>query len=128
MACEISMKTWLSSEIASKVGLINDGTLIIEDEPNKLRKRSGLDQSVVSIETSIMNEHVYRTIKTVVNDGNLLETRTGYRFFCEQPEDIINKVARKLGMLGCKTTHIEKTIPSLEDIFFKLTEKKMVGW
>ncbi len=116
------------AEIASKVGFINEGTIIIEDEPDRLRKTNGMDQSGMSIETSIKSENVYSTIKTCVNDGNLFETRTGYRFFCKQPEDILNKVTRKLGLLGCKITHTEKTGLSLEDIFYRLTEKTMIGW
>ena len=115
------------AEIASKVGLIDDGNIIIEGSPNRLRKESGLDHNAISIDTTIKNQNILRTIKTVINDGKLYETRTGYRFYCEESDSVINKVINRLGKIDCSITKIEKTIPSLEDIFFKFTEKRIAG-
>ncbi len=112
------------AEIASKVGLIDRGILIIEEKPEILRKKTGLFH-VISIETSTKNDLVYRTLEDTVNNGKLLETNNGYKFYCKEPEEIIEVMIRNLGNIGCKTTRIETTIPSLEDVFFKLTEKEL---
>lgn len=112
------------AEIATKIGLINEGILIIEEKPEILRRKTGLFH-VISIETSIKNETVYRTLKNTLDNGKLLETNNGYKFYCKEPEEIIEIMIRNLGNIGCKTTRITTTIPSLEDVFFKLTEKEL---
>jgi ABC-type multidrug transport system ATPase subunit len=55
----------------------------------------------------------------------ILETETGYRVFTEETEVAIPKIVRSLDEVGCKVIRIETTKPSLEDVFFKLTEKKI---
>ena len=112
------------AEIASKIGLIDKGILIIEEKPEVLRRKTGLFH-VISIETSIKSKQVYRTLENTINNGRLLETNKGYKFYCKEPEEIIEVMIRNLSNIGCKTTRIETTIPSLEDVFFKLTEKEL---
>ncbi len=112
------------AEIASKVGLIDKGILMIEEKPEILRKKTGL-LHVISIETSTKNDLVYRTLENTINNGKLVETNKGYKFYCKEPEEILEVMIRNLGKIGCKTTRIETTVPSLEDVFFKLTEKEL---
>ncbi|MFX1285700.1 MAG: ABC transporter ATP-binding protein [Promethearchaeota archaeon] len=112
------------AEIASKAGLIDKGLLIIEEKPEILRKKTGLFH-IISLETSTKNELVYKTLENTINNGKLVETNKGYKFYCKEPEEIIEVMIRNLGHIGCKTTRIETTVPSLEDVFFKLTEKKL---
>jgi ABC-2 type transport system ATP-binding protein len=45
------------ADLASRVGLIDRGAIIAEDQPEKLKKNSGLE-NVVNVETSIKNEKV----------------------------------------------------------------------
>jgi len=61
------------AEVASRVGLIDKGTIITEGTPEYLKKKSGL-LNLISIETSIKNRTVYNTLKMVVKDGKLVET------------------------------------------------------
>ena len=112
------------AEIASKIGLIDKGILMIEEKPEILRRKTGLFH-VISIETSTKSELIYRTLENTINNGKLLETNNGYKFYCKEPEEIIEVMIRNLGNIGCKTNRIETTIPSLEDVFFKLTEKEL---
>ena len=55
----------------------------------------------------------------------IIETETVYRVFTEETEESIPKIVRSLDEIGCKAIRIEATKPSLEDVFFKLTEKKV---
>jgi hypothetical protein len=95
---------------------------MIEEKPEILRKKTGLF-NVITLETTIKNDLIYRTLENTINNGQLLETNSGYKFFCKEPEEIIEVMIRNLGKIGCKTTRIETTIPSLEDVFFKILEK-----
>jgi len=110
------------AELASRVGLIDEGEIIAEDEPERLKKASGL-QDVVNIETTIKGEKVAETLRKFSARKQVLETDLGYRVYCEDVEEALPEIVRSLDTVGCSTSKIETVKPSLEDVFFKLTEK-----
>ena len=112
------------AELASRVGLMNDGKIIAEDQPGQLKKRSGLE-NVVNIETPFKNAKVTKILSRFSKKMEVIETETGYRVFIEETEESIPRIVRSLDEIGCKVIRIEATEPSLEDVFFKLTEKRI---
>ena len=112
------------ADLASRVGLIDRGVIIAEDQPEKLKKNSGLE-NVVNIETSFKNEQVSSLLCKFSEKMKVLETETGYKVFTENVEKVTPGIVRSLDQIGCKVTKIETTQPSLEDVFFKLTERKV---
>ena len=112
------------AELASRVGLMNDGKIIAEDQPGQLKKRSGLE-NVVNIETPFKNAKVTKILSRFSKKMEVIETETGYRVFIEETEESIPRIVRSLDDIGCKVIRIEATEPSLEDVFFKLTEKRI---
>jgi ABC-2 type transport system ATP-binding protein len=112
------------AELASRVGLIDRGVIIAEDQPEKLKRNSGLE-NVVNIETSIKSNKVASLLSKFSEKMKVLETETGYRVFTEDTERTTPKIVRSLDEIGCKVIRVETTKPSLEDVFFKLTERKV---
>lgn len=112
------------AELASRVAFLDEGKIIAEDEPEKLKKISGL-KNVIDIETTIKNNAVARTLEKFSEEKKLLETTKGYRIYCEKPEEAIPAIVRSLDKIGCKTMQIGAIRPSLEDVFFNLTEKNL---
>ena len=112
------------ADLASRVGLMDKGEIIVEDQPERLKKSSGLE-NVVNIETSIKNEKVANLLSKFSEKMKVLETETGYRVFTENAEEATPKIVRSLDQIGCKVIRIETVKPSLEDVFFKLTERKV---
>jgi len=110
------------AELASRVGLIDEGEIVAEDEPEKLKKASGL-KDVMNIETTIKSEEVAKILSKFSEKKKVLETDVGYRVYCKDAEKATPEIVRSLDALGCKATKIETEKPSLEDVFFKLTEK-----
>jgi ABC-2 type transport system ATP-binding protein len=110
------------AELASRVGLIDEGKIIAEGEPEKLKKLSGL-KNVVNIETAIKSGRVADVLSGFSEKRKVLETDVGYRVYCKDVEEATPKIVRSLDAVGCKVTKIEAVKPSLEDVFFKLTEK-----
>jgi ABC-2 type transport system ATP-binding protein len=110
------------AELASKVGLIDKGQIIAEDEPDTLKKASDL-KNVINIETTIKSEKVTNILSSFSEKGKVLETEVGYRVYCKDVEEATPEIVRSLDAIGCKATKIETEKPSLEDVFFKLTEK-----
>ncbi|MCK4637715.1 MAG: ABC transporter ATP-binding protein [Methanomicrobia archaeon] len=114
------------AELASRVGFIDEGRIIIEDNPEGLKKRSGL-KNVVNAETMIKSEKVANTLRKFSENKKILETEKGYRVYCEDPEKAIPDIVRSLDKIGCKTMRIDAEKPFLEDVFFKLTEKSVIS-
>jgi ABC-2 type transport system ATP-binding protein len=112
------------ADLASRVGLMDKGVIIAEDHPERLKKNSGLE-NVVNIETSIKNDRVTDLLSRFSEKLRILETEIGYRVFTEDVEEAIPKIVRSLDEVGCKVIRIETTKPSLEDVFFKLTERRV---
>jgi len=113
------------AELASRVGLIDEGEIIAEDEPERLKKASGLE-NVINIETAIKNERVSIVLGEFSEKQKVLETDLGYRVFSRDAEEKTPKIVRALDTIGYKTTKIEIVKPSLEDVFFELTEKPVI--
>jgi ABC-2 type transport system ATP-binding protein len=110
------------ADLASRVGLIDKGVIIAEDEPEQLKRNSGL-QNVVNIETSIKSNKVAYLLSKFSEKMKVMETETGYRVLTEDVEKATPKIVRSLDEIGCKVTKIETERPSLEDVFFKLTDR-----
>jgi ABC-2 type transport system ATP-binding protein len=110
------------AELASRVGLIDEGEIIAEDAPEKLKKASGL-KDVINIETAIKGEAVADVLSKFSEKKKVLETDVGYRVYCRDVEEATPNIVRALDAIGCKATRIETEKPSLEDVFFTLTEK-----
>jgi ABC-2 type transport system ATP-binding protein len=110
------------AELASRVGLMDKGEIIAEGEPEKLKKTSGL-KDVMNIETTIKSDKVADLLSKFSEKKKVLEIDLGYRVYCKDAEGSIAEIVRSLDVIGCKTTKVETEKPSLEDVFFKLTEK-----
>ena len=112
------------AELASRVGLIDNGRIIAEDEPEALKRAHGLED-VITAETAIKTDKIAQMLKELSIDQRLLETDEGYRIYSRDGGRILAEVARRLEHAGYKVMRLEMTRPSLEDVFFKLTEKSM---
>lgn len=112
------------AELASRVGLIDNGRIIAEDEPEALKRAHGLED-VITAETAIKTDKIAHMLKELSIDQRLLETDEGYRIYSRDGGRILAEVARRLEHAGYKVMRLEMTRPSLEDVFFKLTEKSM---
>jgi ABC-2 type transport system ATP-binding protein len=110
------------AELASRVGLIDEGKIIAEDTPDNLKTASGLE-NVINLETIIKNETVATVLHEFSEQQAVLETDVGYRVFSQNADEATPEIVRALDAVGCKVTKIEVVKPSLEDVFFQLTKK-----
>lgn len=110
------------AELASRVGLIDDGEIIAEDTPEALKRMHGLED-VITVETAVQSEKVANILRDFSDDKGVLETEAGYRIFSKNGDKVLAEVVRNLDRVGHKVMRIEVAKPSLEDVFFKLTQK-----
>lgn len=110
------------AELATKVGLIDEGKIIAEDSPEKLKQTSGLNNTV-TIETLTKNDEIKNILSGFSCDKEVIELGSGYRIFTEESAEIIPKIVRQVESGGNKVLKISASSPSIEDVFFKLTGK-----
>lgn len=113
------------AELASRVGFIDKGVIRAEGTPEALKKGSGLT-NVLTIETALKSGKIYDVLRTFSDQEKVLETETGYRIYCESPQEVLPQVVRALDRIGCKNHRIDIDTPSLEDVFFALTESQVI--
>ncbi len=112
------------AELATRVGLMDKGKIIAEGSPNELKNGSGL-KNVINIELSVKNEKVKNILSNFNKGEQLLETDEGYKIYSDEASEVIPEIVRSVEGNGYKVLQIGSVVPSLEDVFFKLTGKNV---
>ncbi len=112
------------AELASRVGLINNGVIIAEGSPKELKNNNKF-KSIINIVTSINNDKVRNVLSSFNQGDELLETEEGYKIYSDESAEVIPKIVRTVESRGYKVIQIGSKEPSLEDVFFKLTGKQV---
>jgi ABC-2 type transport system ATP-binding protein len=112
------------AELASRVGLMDKGKIIAEGSPDELKNSSGL-KNVISVEVSVKNEKIRNILNSFNQGGELLETDEGYKIYSDETSEAIPEIVRTVESNGYRVLQIGSSVPSLEDVFFKLTGKKV---
>jgi ABC-2 type transport system ATP-binding protein len=112
------------AELASRVGLIDFGKIIAEDEPENLKRSSDLE-NVINLETAVKHDRVIEALRGFSVEGKVMETELGYRIYSRESERDTPLIIRALDEIDAKVIQIQSTPPSLEDIFFKLTGRSV---
>jgi ABC-2 type transport system ATP-binding protein len=112
------------AELASKVGLIDNGRMIAEGTPDELKRKHAVED-VITVETAAKTDNVIRVLSNFSKNGKVAESGAGYRIYSQNGDKIIADVVRSLDQAGYKVMRIEMARPTLEDVFFRLTERSL---
>jgi len=112
------------AELASRVGLIDNGRIIAEGTPDELKRKYAVED-VITVETAVNTVEVISILKGFSIDGRVAESETGYKVFSRNGDRVLADVVRRLDQAGHKVLRIEMARPTLEDVFFRLTERSM---
>jgi len=112
------------AELASRVGLIDNGKMIAEGTPDEL-KRKHADEDVITVETAGKTDSVLSVLKDYSINGKVAESETGYKIYSSNGDRVLADVVRSLDQAGHKVMRIEMARPTLEDVFFRLTERHL---
>jgi ABC-2 type transport system ATP-binding protein len=112
------------AELASRVGLIDNGRMIAEGTPDGLKRKHAV-VDVITVETAVKSDNVLSVLKGFSIDGRVVKLEVGYKIYSRNGDKIIADVVRSLDQAGHKVMRIEMARPTLEDVFFRLTEKHL---
>jgi len=112
------------AELASKVGLIDNGKMIAEGTPDELKRRHAAED-VITVETAAKNGTVLSVLEGYSISGKVADSGSGYKIYSRNGDRMLADVVRSLDQAGHKVMRIEMARPTLEDVFFRLTEKHL---
>ena len=112
------------AELASKVGLIDNGKMIAEGTPDELKRKHAVED-VITVETAAQTDNVLSILKGFSINGKVAESQAGYKIYSQNGDRVLADVVRNLDRAGHKVMRIEMARPTLEDVFFRLTERNL---
>jgi ABC-2 type transport system ATP-binding protein len=112
------------AELASRVGLIDAGRIIAEGTPAELKDAHAVED-VITVETAVRSKKILEVLKDFSLERRVAESGTGYRIYARNGDRILADIVRSLDKSGYRVMRIEMARPTLEDVFFKLTEKNL---
>lgn len=112
------------AELASRVGLIDNGRIIAEGTPDELKRKHAVED-VITVETAVKTDSVLSVLKGFSIGGRVAESEIGYKIYSRNGDRVLANVVRSLDQAGHKVMRIEMARPTLEDVFFRLTEKNL---
>ena len=112
------------AELASRVGLIDNGKMIAEGTPDELKRKHAVED-VITVETAVKSDSVFAVLKGYSINGKVTESETGYKIYSRNGDRVLADVVRSLDQAGYKVMRIEMARPTLEDVFFRLTERNL---
>jgi ABC-2 type transport system ATP-binding protein len=110
-----------ADEICDRVAIMERGKIAALDKPHVLKRNIGGEPSVhIRVKDSQIKKafEVLKEYKTAVIDDEM-------RISAENPWEIMNKVSNKLVLQEIFVEKIEIVEPTLEDVFMKLTGRKL---
>ncbi len=112
------------AELASRVGLIDNGKMIAEGTPDELKRQHAVED-VITVETAMKTDSVLILLKDYSINGKVAESENGYKIYSRNGDRALADVVRSLDQAGYKVMRIEMARPTLEDVFFRLTERNL---
>jgi ABC-2 type transport system ATP-binding protein len=112
------------AELASRVGLIDSGRMIAEGTPDGLKRKHGVED-VITVETAVKADGVLSILKRFSIGARVVDSEAGYKIYSQNGDRVLADVVRNLDQAGHKVMRIEMARPTLEDVFFRLTEKHL---
>jgi ABC-2 type transport system ATP-binding protein len=112
------------AELASRVGLIDNGRMIAEGTPDDLKRKHAVED-VITVETAVKGGSVLSVLQGFSINGKVAESEAGYKIYSRNGDRVLADLVRSLDQAGHKVMRVEMARPTLEDVFFKLTERNL---
>ncbi|TFG28373.1 ABC transporter ATP-binding protein [Candidatus Thorarchaeota archaeon] len=114
------------AEIASRVGFMIDGEIVAEGPPEELKEISGLKNSII-VDAVPRSDELMLLLGSLRSDCIVIAREESYELICEDSRGLVPKIVDILQESGYDMRRVDSRPPSLEDIFYKLTECPIRG-
>jgi ABC-2 type transport system ATP-binding protein len=119
-----------ADQLSDRIGIIDQGTIIALDTPERLKKRID-QQEVVRMEISGWHTEMAEVIRSMPQVGNVLERNMGTDSLYEvslqtaNSRQVLPGIIQTINQNGTRLVNMNIVKPSLEDVFINLTGKAL---
>jgi ABC-2 type transport system ATP-binding protein len=109
--------------LSDKVAIIDNGRVIALDTPKALK--DSLGESTIELSCNLTKNEFLENAKKVLKPSTIVSLENGYKVLTREPDKVLPEIValgtkHEIGLLGVKIS-----IPTLEDVFIKLTGKAL---
>ena len=109
--------------LSDKVAIINEGEIIAEDSPEELKLKYG-PKSVIKLELyEPLPEDVFRELMRLY--GKVYRENNTIKIHVQNPDEIVPNIVATLYRYGVSLTALRVVKPTLEDVFLRLTGRRL---
>ena len=112
------------AELATRVGLIDKGKIVAQGTPESLR-RAYATEDVITVELPMKNGRITELLQAFSPARQVVDSSFGYRLYAADGGRLVPDIIRRLDLEGYKVSRIELARPSLEDVFYRVTERNI---
>ncbi len=116
----------VDAEVASRIGFMVDGQIIVEGTPDELKERSNLG-SEIFLEVTPRDDELLLILADFDDGCIVIERQEGFELHCKESENLIPKIMHTLQNAGYSVQRIELLPPNLEHVFQELTDRPIRG-
>ena len=114
-----------ADRLSDRVAIMDLGRIVALDTPEALKKTVG-ELSVIEIEVEEPGEELVRAISPLSENGKVLTGENIVRIYARDPDAVLPKAVGTALSVRAKVMAIRITEPTLEDVFLKLTGRRLM--
>lgn len=107
-----------ADELADVIGIINNGVIVAEDSPAKLKMQIGNDVIIVELKTVLKKTNKLDKIAGVTS---VKQNDKSLSIYAKNGGAVISEVVSELQKLNATIVNVEIRKPTLDDVFLKVT-------
>ena len=117
-----------ADELSDRVAIMNSGRIIVEDSPENLKKKYG-PRAVIDVklaEPIMESKSIIEKIRLYASEGEVIYKDDVLRIHVDDPDIVSPKIISEMVGKGVKLKSLKITTPTLEDVFLRLTGRRLV--
>jgi len=114
-----------ADRLSDRVAIMDLGRIVALDTPEALKKTVG-ELSVIEVEVEEPGEELVRALSPLSENGKVLTGENTVRIYARDPDAILPKAVGTALSVKAKVMAIRITEPTLEDVFLKLTGRRLM--
>ena len=114
-----------ADRLSDRVAIMDLGRIVALGTPEALKKKVG-ELSVIEIEIKEPGEELIKALSPLSENGRVLTGEDTVRLYARDPDAVLPRVVEAALGVGARISAIRITEPTLEDVFLKLTGRRLI--
>jgi len=114
-----------ADRLSDRVAIMDLGSIVALGTPEALKKKVG-ELSVIEVEIKEPGEELIKALSPLSENGRILTGEDIVRLYARDPDAVLPRVVEAALGVGARISAIRITEPTLEDVFLKLTGRRLI--